>query len=398
MTDLAALRLQFMARYSVSPTFACAPGRINLIGEHTDYNAGFVMPAAIQFCTTVGIAPRTDQVLRIHSTNFAESVEVMLPAANALAPRRSAGVHWVDYVVGVARALRQDGWNLQGADLLIHGEVPVGSGLSSSAALEVAVALAFLSLQTTADGPAIDRVMLAKLCQSAENDYVGMRCGIMDQYTSACARAGQALLIDCRSLEREYLPLNSKAQWVIVNSMVRHRLAAGQYNRRREECELGVKILRRAVAEIGSLRDVSSDILAAQRINFKGEQENIIFRRCRHVVSENTRVLDAAVALRAADLDEFGRLMFESHRSLRDDYDVSCEELDLLVRIAEPIRGVYGARMTGGGFGGCTINLVRTDAIDEFKRTVVQHYATATQHNAEVYVCHAADGAQILGL
>src|SRR5450631_2161041 len=249
MADLAALRSEFIGRFASEPRLFRAPGRVNLIGEHTDYNAGWVMPAAIQFYTTVAIARRSDRMLRIRSTNFAETLELPLPAADAAAPQRGAGTHWADYVLGVARALRQHGIVLPGADLLIHGEVPLGSGLSSSAALEVAVALALSEL---AGAAALDKLTLAKLCQSAENDFVGMRCGIMDQFASACGRAGHAMLLDCRSLEHQLVPLGDSAasqestpQLVICNTMVRHRLAGGEYNRRRAECEAGVETLSR---------------------------------------------------------------------------------------------------------------------------------------------------------
>jgi galactokinase len=389
MADLNALRSEFVERFAAAPQFYRAPGRVNLIGEHTDYNAGWVMPAAIQFYTTVAIARRSDRMLRIRSTNFAETLELPLPAADAAPPRRGEGTHWADYVLGVARALRQHGVVLPGADLLIHGEVPLGSGLSSSAALEVAVALALSEL---AGAAALDKLTLAKLCQSAENDFVGMRCGIMDQFASACGRAGHALLIDCRSLEHRLLPLAARGhamQMVICNTMVRHRLAGGEYNRRREECDQGVRMLARRAPGIRTLRDVSTALLRAH----EHDLDPIVYRRCRHVLTENERVVAAAAALVAADLTKFGQLMGESHRSLRDDYAVSCDELDLMVRLAEALDGVYGARMTGGGFGGCTVNLVRADAVSRFASLIADRYHQATGHRPEIYVCTAADGA-----
>src|SRR5271166_4857302 len=232
MADLNALRTEFTERYAAVPLFFRAPGRVNLIGEHTDYNAGFVLPAAIPFYTTVAAAARPDGRLRVRSTNYAETLTVSLPAAGATAPGRPEGAHWLDYIVGVAQSLQEHGVALRGADLLIHGEVPIGSGLSSSAALEVAVALAL----STAAGHAIDRVTLAQLCQRAENTYVGMRCGIMDQLAATCGRAGHVLWIDCRSLEHRLLPLDQGAagalRLVICNTMVRHQHAGGEYNRR----------------------------------------------------------------------------------------------------------------------------------------------------------------------
>jgi galactokinase len=395
--NLEQLRTEFTERYAAVPTLFRAPGRVNLIGEHTDYNAGFVLPAAIPFYTFVAAAARPDRRLRVRSTNYAETLTVSVPAAGAAPQRSGAGVHWIDYVLGVAQALQAHGTPLRGADLLIHGEVPLGSGLSSSAALEVAVALA---LATLGGGAPLEKLMLAKLCQRAEHDYVGMKCGIMDQFASIFGRAGHAVLIDCRSLEHRLVPINASlvdqrpiAQIVICNSMVRHRLAGGEYNRRREECEQGVRVIAQFEPGVGALRDVSESLLRRHESAF----DPTIFRRCLHVVTENQRVRAAAEALGAADLRSFGRLMAESHRSMRDDFAVSCVELDLMVRIAESIEGVYGARMTGGGFGGCTVNLVRSDAVAQFTASIREQYFAATGHRADIYVCTAADGAAVLG-
>jgi len=392
MADLNALRTEFIERFAAEPQFYRAPGRVNLIGEHTDYNAGFVMPAAIRFYTTVAVAARADRRLRVRSANFDETLEIALPQAADAAALRGQGKGWIDYVAGVAWSLQQHGVALSGADLLIHGEVPLGAGLSSSAALQVSVGLALSELA----GYRLDRVTLAKLCQRAENDYVGIRCGIMDQFASACGRAGHALWIDCRSLQHRLLPLDqslagsaSPTQLVICNTMVRHGLAGSQYNRRRDECEQGVQALSRIIPGVETLRDVSSEVLRTHA----AQLDPVIYRRCRHIASENERVNAAAAALGRADLTEFGRLMRESHRSLRDDYEVSCDELDLMVRIAEQIDGVYGARMTGGGFGGCTINVVRTDAVARFRSLIAEGYAQASGHAPEIYACEAADGA-----
>ena len=392
MADLTALRVEFIERFSASPEFFQAPGRVNLIGEHTDYNLGFVMPAAIPFYTTVGIAPRSDRRLRVRSTNFAETLETDLPDAGAPISRASgARTHWIDYVLGVASALQHHGVLVGGADLLIHGEVPLGAGLSSSAALEVAVALALLSRA----GRTLDTMTLAMICQQAENQYVGIRCGIMDQFAATCGRAGHALKIDCRSLAHELVPLEAHengtaaVRLVICNTMVAHRLAGGEYNRRRDECEQGVRSLRRVLPRIESLRDVTIGQLQARASTL----DPVIFRRCRHIVTENERVVAAASALKTGALKKFGQLMRESHESMRDDFEISCYELDLMVRLAELMDGVYGARMTGGGFGGCTVNLVRADAVLQFRSTVAARYAAATGHAPAIYVCQAAQGA-----
>lgn len=384
MTEREKLRTEFMVRYGAEPRIFRAPGRVNLIGEHTDYNAGFVMPAAIKFYTSVAIAPRTDRQLRVRSVNFAENREIEVPGPLATQERRGQSSHWIDYIAGVAWALQEHGLRIGGADMLIHGEVPLGAGLSSSAALEVSAALALAHVA----GQSIDGLQLAKVCQRAENLYVGMRCGIMDQFASVHGRAGHAMLLDCRSLEHRFLSLQS-AQLVICNTMVRHRLAGSEYNRRREQCEQGVQALARKIPGILALRDVSVDVLRSH----KETLDPLIYRRCRHVVTENERVIAAASALEGADLTVFGRLMRESHRSLRDDYEVSCDELDLMVRLAESIDGVYGARMTGGGFGGCTVNLVHTDRVSQFRSQLAVDYARATGHRPEIYVCEAADGA-----
>jgi len=378
------IRREFERVYGRTPWLYQAPGRVNLIGEHTDYNDGFVMPVAIDLRTTVAAAPRPDRHLRLHSLNFGESVEFALPEPGEHPVRTQPMGHWSDYVCGVAVTIERAGYRLRGTDLLIHGAVPIGSGLSSSAALEVAAGLALLE----SVGHTLPGSELARLCQRAENDYVGMRCGIMDQFTSSCGRAGHAILLDCRSLEHRLLAVPD-VQVVVCNTMIRHRLAGGEYNRRRAECEEALRLLRDAVPDLGALRDVSLELLHSQR----QRMPQAVYRRAFHVVSENQRVLEAAAALDRRDLATFGRLLGESHRSLRDDFEVSCDELDLMVRLAAGVEGVFGARMTGGGFGGCTVNLVRTDCVDSFSRLITDGYRRATSLTPEIYVCRAADGA-----
>jgi galactokinase len=268
---------------------------------------------------------------------------------------------------------------------MIHGQVPMGAGLSSSASLEVAIGLALLSA-SHAEVPQLD---LVKACQRAEHEYVGTRCGIMDQFIAVFGRAGHALMLDCRTLEYQTLAIPSDARLVICNSMVKHELASGEYNRRRADCEAGVKIFHDGLPQVRALRDVSVADLEKHRSELPDE----IFRRCRHVVTENRRVLDAAEALRSSDLGRFGQLMYESHRSLRDDYEVSCEELDLLVEIASSCEGVYGSRMTGGGFGGCTITLVQAAVVESFREKIAKSYTAKTGLVPDVYVCSAAQGA-----
>src|SRR5947209_1165376 len=374
------LKQQFEQRFGTKPQVFRAPGRVNLIGEHTDYNNGFVMPAAINFSTWVAIAPRNDRRISISSAQFEEPFEFSLDEASL------PGHRWTDYVQGVAVTLERAGLRLQGANLMIYGEVPIGSGLSSSAALEVASGFALLHIS----GHKIDLVQLAKLCQRAENEFVGARCGIMDQFISCLGERGHCLMIDCESLEYCRLPVPEEAALVICNTMIKHALAGGQYNVRRAQCEQGVSILSRFLPHIRSLRDVTPEQLEQHA----AELPEVVRRRCRHVVSEIQRVRDAAAALKQSNLEQFGKLMQQSHVSLRDDYEVSCRELDIMVGIASQQPGVYGARMTGGGFGGCTINLVKREAAEKFMASVAAEYERQTGIHPEIYVSGAAAGVE----
>jgi galactokinase len=377
-----ALEQRFVQLFGESPRVYQAPGRVNLIGEHTDYNDGFVMPAAIGFYTRAAVAPRPDRKFVIHSENYSEQVEFDLDHL----PATGAG-HWSDYVIGVVKMLVRSGKKLGGANLLVDGNVPQGAGLSSSASIEVAVGYALLDL----GGPnTIDRTQLARLCQQAENEFVGARCGIMDQFVASHGNRGQALLLDCRSLDLEYrqLPSPDDAVLAICNTMVKHSIAKGEYNERRAECEAGVRGLSQYLPRIRALRDVTPEDLEA----YGHELPDVVVRRCRHVIGENARVLKAAAALERGDLPAFGNLMLESHRSLRDDFAVSCSELDLMVELAGKADGVYGTRMTGGGFGGCTIALVQTGCVEVFQRTVREGYERSTGRKPEIYICAAADG------
>jgi len=358
-----------------------APGRVNLIGEHTDYNDGFVMPAALDFSTWVRVSPLEERKLKIFSENYGEEIEVDLDDRNLSARRR-----WSDYPVGVAVVLERAGHRLRGARLQIRGEVPIGSGLSSSAAIEVATACAL----TANSGLKIDPRELAVLCQRAENEFVGARVGIMDQFISLFGQAQKALLLDCRSLEFRLLPLPDNVRLIICNTMVKHALASSAYNERRAQCEAGVKDLEKFVPNVTALRDVTLEQLEAHADGL----DDVVYRRCRHVITENARVLSAGEALEQGNLGRFGELMAESHRSLRDDYEVSSEELDLMVEIAQKVEGVYGARMTGGGFGGCTVNLVADTRVEEFKDRVSREYERTTTLRPEIYVCTAANGAE----
>jgi galactokinase len=367
--------------YGGNPRIYRAPGRVNLIGEHTDYNEGFVMPMAINFSTHVAMTKRDDRVLRIHSDTFNEEASLDLGHA----PVRGRK-HWSDYVFGVAIKLAEAGHAISGANVLVHGEVPPGSGLSSSAALEVSTGLGLLDIS----GAKIDRLGLAKTCQKAENEFVGARTGLMDQFIACFGKAGHAVMLDCRSLESQALPIPDEVSVVVCNTMVKHELASSEYNARREQCEEGVSILARHLPDVNSLRDVT----VADVEKFREQLGEIVYQRCLHITSENDRVRAAANALAQRDLKMFGKLMYESHESLRDDYEVSCRELDVMVDLARNIDGVLGARMTGGGFGGCTVNMVAASAVDEFTRAIKAGYIEAMGRDPEVYVCTAADGAE----
>ena len=326
--------------------FSARPGRVNLIGEHTDYNDGFVLPIALNYRTTVAAARRDDEKIEVYSVNYEESETVNLKDAP---PRRQTD-EWINYVEGIGRVLREKGYNISGANLLIGSDVPVGAGLSSSAAIEIAAGLALTGVSAVE----IDRLQLALAGQSAEHEYVGTKSGIMDQFVVAFGRAEHALLIDCRALKAEEIFLKlGGTELIVCNSGVKHALASSEYNVRRAECEKGVEILREYLPEIKALRDVSLEDFK----RFESFLPEVIRRRCRHIITENNRTLEAAEAFKTGNVERAGQLMSRSHTSLRDDYEVSCEELDLLVSLAENFEGVCGARMTGGGFGGCTINL-----------------------------------------
>jgi len=381
MNDALNLAKKFSSRFGGDSVVYRAPGRVNLIGEHTDYNDGFVLPAAIGFSCWVAVAPRSDRKIALYSENFDEAIEADLDNAEI----HSTG-KWPDYPLGVAWALNRAGYRLSGANVYIRGEVPLGAGLSSSAALEVSTGYALLDL---AHDP-IELTRLALLCQRAENEFVGARVGIMDQFISCHGQAGSALLLDCRSLDFRLLRLPPGVQLVICNTMVQHKLGTSEYNVRRTECEEGVRLLSQTLPGIRALRDVSLADLERHR----GFLSETVYKRCRHVITENSRTREAASALQNGKIDALRNLMSESHSSLRDDYEVSCRELDLMFDLAMHQEGVIGARMTGGGFGGCTINLVNAANSEKFRERVSRGYEAATGYHPNIYVCEASQGAE----
>jgi galactokinase len=376
-TDIIA---RFNEHFPGTPKLFAAPGRVNLIGEHTDYNDGYVFPMALDLNTCVAISARPDRNLQIWSENMKETILFSLDSNQA---RRK---HWSDYVAGIAGELEKTGLHLPGADLYIESDVPVGAGLSSSAAIEISSALALAGL---VNAP-LNGAELAKLGQRAENRFVGMNCGIMDQFISVHGRADHALLLDCRTLDFHQVPLPSQAAHIVVcNTMVKHELGSSEYNKRRAECEEGVSLMRSDYPGITHLRDLS----LAQFEKVQHKLSATVTKRCRHVISEDERVLASLTSLQSGNLVRFGRLMNESHDSLRDDYEVSCPELDILVDLARPLPGCLGSRMTGGGFGGCTVSLVVPDQVEAFINSIQAAYLDRTGLVAQVFSTVPSAGA-----
>lgn len=357
-----------------------APGRVNLIGEHTDYNDGFVLPMAIDKRIAIGGSGREDQHVRVYSLNFETAEEFSL---DSLVKQNS----WTDYLKGVVAELLKAGYSLKGFDAVIGGNVPRGAGLSSSAAIEVATAFFLAQLHSIEMPPE----QMAKLCQRAENHFVGVNCGIMDQFISRLGTQDHALFVDCRDLSYQQIPFQIEEHTVVIcNSNVKRKLVDSAYNERRSQCEKGVRLLRTRLPDIAALRDVSSDQLEEHAELLPP----LVYQRCRHIITENERVMEAVKVLQAGDLEHFGELLNQSHDSLRDDYEVSCRELDMLVEIARDIDGTLGSRMTGAGFGGCTVSLVSTSALEQFRTRILADYAKRTGVQADIYTSTARDGAR----
>ena len=369
-------------RSDAEPAVYRAPGRVNLIGEHTDYNLGYVFPIALEMACYVAIAPSSYGTLRGYSKDFDAEFSISAADIANAQPRRD----WTDYVVGVARELVQDNVEIRGADMLIHSEVPVGAGLSSSASLEVSTAVALLGSH------ALKPLEIALLSQRAETQFAGVPCGIMDQYTAVFGKEGAAIQIDCKSLEHEYVPLPPDVGIIAVNSMVKHELGTSAYSQRVEECRAAVEAIQAIDSAVKSLRDVSPEFF----VEVQEQIPAIPRQRARHVVYETQRVLDFAVAARAHDLRGMGKLFVASHRSMQYDYEISCEEIDFLVDTAIKLPGVFGARMTGGGFGGCTVNLVAPDSLAEFGNQLGSAYQNRYGIRPAFYDCKAAAGAERL--
>jgi galactokinase len=376
---------QFQQHFGGTPTFVSrGAGRVNLIGEHTDYNDGFVLPVALKRDVRFVLRPRADRQVKLFSVEFGESGAFDLDHLRYIPEQL-----WINYIQGMAQSLEEAGIRLTGIDAVFSGNVPRASGLSSSAALEIASAHAFLA--AAGQTGVLPGWRIAQLAQRAENHFVGVNCGIMDQFISELGRENHALLIDCRSLEYTLVPMPEDAALVIGNTRASRSLASSAYNERRAECEQGVALLQPVLPGIRALRDVTSAQLEAHRALLP---ENV-FLRCRHVVSENERVLQTVAALQSGDLSTVGKLMNASHDSLRDDYLVSSPALDAMVEAMRSVKGCYGARLTGAGFGGCAVALVRPGYEQVVADAIFEHYPKATNIWPEVYMTKAADGAGV---
>ena len=399
------LELEFINRFGHSPDFiVSAPGRVNLIGEHTDYNDGYVFPVAIDKYIHIVGSKRSDRRVHLHALDMDEECTFSMDA-----PDNSETPAWSNYLKGVAHLLQTQvlnkiGHTLQGMSAVISGNVPIGAGLSSSAALSVASALAFLGgcglqiadtgINTKSDVSVIQLppIELAALCQRTEHEFAGVNCGIMDPTISLLGKTDHALFLDCSSLEYRHVPLNLEdILLVICNTNVKRELASSEYNKRRAECERGVEIMQQWMPNMTSLRDVTLEDFKKYEV----ELPQITQKRCRYVVEENTRVQTAVHALTTKDISTFGTLMNESHAGLRDAYEVSCDELNILTDIAQSIDRVIGARMTGAGFGGCTVNLIYQDAVETLRSRVLKEYTHRTGIEPDIYVCNVGDGARI---
>lgn len=373
----------FRELFNESPLLFRSPGRVNLIGEHTDYNMGFVLPAAIDKAIYFAITPRSDDICNLHSIDFNESNQ------QPVSKIQHQEKHWANYLLGVVDQIQKLGYTLKGFNCVFGGDIPIGAGLSSSAAIEAGLAFALNHIFNLS----IEKLELVKLAQRAENEFVGLKCGIMDQYINIFGSEKKVLRIDCRSLEYEYHPFEREdLRIVLCNTMVSHSLASSEYNRRRSECEEGVKIFRRHNSGIKSLRDANIDLIE----EYKSKLTADVYNRCKYVVCENERLINGCMDLDRNDFISFGNRMYQSHEGLRDLYEVSCKELDFLVEVASGLKGVFGSRMTGGGFGGCTINIIEHDKVNEFISEVSGKYQMEFGKKPDTYICTIENGTGLL--
>ncbi|MGA2048808.1 MAG: galactokinase [Terracidiphilus sp.] len=383
MQDPAIFRSMHLARFEAEPAIYVAPGRVNLIGEHTDYAEGFVMPAAIDFATLAAISPRGDGKIALFSENYGQ-----VRYFDAAELPATACKHWTDYPLGVVSILAGEGNSIPGFSLSLWGDVPLGAGLSSSASVEVATALAVTGLM----GVSYPGPVLARLCQRAENEFVGASCGIMDQFISANGAKDHALLLDCRDLSFRLAPIPDHVALVIANTMVKHAISGGEYTSRRAEVEAACAVIARHRPGVKFLRDAT--VMDLEKWGHEMTPNSL--KRARHVITENTRTVAAAEALMKGDLNELGRLMAQAHTSYSKDFEASCDEADAMVELAQDLPGLIGARLTGGGFGGCTINLVEQSNATAFQQELGALYTGQTGIVPQIFICHASGGAHRL--
>ena len=376
---------KFRKHFPDKPLLVVSPGRVNLIGEHTDYNEGFVLPGATDKAVVFAVSPRTDDVCHLVSHDYDQEFR------SEIGQFHRSPLRWPDYLQGVVDQFLKAGYRVGGFNCVFGGDIPIGAGMSSSAAIEGGLAFALNALS----GLKLDSLTLVKLAQKAENEFVGVRCGIMDQFINIHGREKSLLKIDCRSLEYERIPFEREDLRVVVSdTLVRRELASSEYNVRRGQCEAGVGALQVYDPSLRSLRDVSLDLLREHR----AELDPVVYRRCEYVVRENTRVGDACAALARNDFAVFGGLMNLSHAGLRDDYEVSSPELDSLVEAARRVPGVLGSRMMGAGFGGCTISLVEAGAVPEFQARVSRDYEAETGKSPKIHVVRIEAGTRAVEL
>ena len=370
---------KFKELFKNEPLLVRSPGRINLIGEHTDYNDGFVFPAAIDKEIHFAVAKNKVNLFRFYAIDLHESFEMNVEDLS------KSDTSWANYLLGVAAQYKKAGYKLEGVDCVFGGDIPLGAGLSSSAAIENGFAFALKEILKAS----VSKIQMIKMAQKAEHEYAGVMCGIMDQFASMTGKKDYAIKLDCRSLDYEYANINLKDYGILLcNTNVKHELASSEYNTRRKECETGVQILQKYDNSIIALRDVSLSLLQEHREEF----DPIVYKRCVFVVKENLRVEEAFSALAKDDIKALGALMYQSHEGLRDDYDVSCKELDLLFDLAKKSDDVIGSRMMGGGFGGCTINIVKKEKVKSFSEGIKKEYSKITGLEPEIYSVKITDG------
>jgi galactokinase len=381
--NIQALKEKFKSLFNAEPLLVRSPGRVNIIGEHTDYNEGFVLPAAIDKAIYIAVSKRTDNIISLYAQDYQQSHKV---TTSSIAP---SDKHWPNYILGVVDQIQKRGHKIGGFNLVIDGDVPLGAGLSSSAAVECATAFALNELF----GLQMDKMEMVKAGQKAEHTFAGVMSGIMDQFASMFGKKDHAINLDCRSLEYEYVPLRLNGYKILLlNTNVKHSLSSSEYNTRRKQCEQGVAWIKEHHPGVNSLRDVTMQMLQ----QYVQPKDELIYKRCKYVVEENIRLLEGCEDLKKGNLEALGKKMFRTHEGLSKEYEVSCKELDYLVDHVKNNQAVVGARMMGGGFGGCTINLVKEDAIDDLVTLVSKDYQKAMNLELSAYVAVIEDGSSIV--